>query len=153
MKKRTKVILGILIGVPLVLLLAAHGCLYLMLSANSPANRMSDEENIAAVAKWTRLPAMPDTARDVDVQIRGSIFTYQIILKFELSQMELAAWLSRAELGDKEHHWRADKAGWVETPSYFDKCAGRKMLSYEVPAGTLYVDEANGIIIIDASWS
>ena len=64
MKKRTKKILYILIGTPLVLLLTAHGCMFLMLSANSPFNRMSYEENIAtATAKGLFPPRKTRKAR------------------------------------------------------------------------------------------
>ncbi len=153
MKKRIKKILYLLIGVPLVLLLTAHGCMFLMLSANSPLNKMSYEENIATATKWTRLPAMPDTATGVDVQVRGSVFTYEIILKFELAQEELARWLDQAKVNEKEDPWRAYGGRRKTTPFYFGGYSGREMRCYDVPQGKLYVDEANGIIIIDASWS
>ncbi len=95
---------------------------------------------------------MPDTATGVDVQVRGSVFTYQIILKFELSPEELTAWLDQAKVSEKNTS-HADEEGRVTTPFFFGRYSGRKMRSYKVPTGTLYVDEASGIIIIDASWS
>lgn len=54
---------------------------------------------------------MPDTVTGVDVQVRGSVFTYQIILKFELSPEELTAWLDQAKVSEKTPRMPTRKAG------------------------------------------
>ena len=62
MKKRTKVMLCIMIGAPFVFLAGVHLLGFLVFAANSPLNRMSDEENIATAMEWTQLPPIPETA-------------------------------------------------------------------------------------------
>jgi hypothetical protein len=70
----------------LVVALVTAGAMYV-----SHANRQSA---IAAATVWARLAPLPPSARNLQVEVKGSMFTREFVITFDASPAVLQQWLA-----------------------------------------------------------
>lgn len=83
-RRRTLKVVAV-IGAVLVALVAA-GTVYV--------SRVSRQSAIATAATWARLAPLPPSARNVRVETKGSMFTREIVVRFDATPAIVQRWLA-----------------------------------------------------------
>jgi hypothetical protein len=141
MKSIKIIILRTLLGLFIVLVLFV-GLFVVPYFANivMPWNRA---DAIEAALEWGGLAALPDDADDISVETRGGMFTREFIIEFNCDQSEIKEWISRSN---------GLKTATIST-------GHDGVVTYQVDGhersigGIVTIDEKNGNVIIDMSWS
>ena len=95
MKPRTKTLIIVLCLAFIALCLAfiALGAIVVWLDFG-PGSLISRESAIAATREWARLSPLPQSAVNLNIAIKGSMFTREFIIKFEAPSGDVQKWLS-----------------------------------------------------------
>lgn len=78
------------IGIVLLLTTLMGGCVLGIRHRNR-------QSAIATSLAWTKMSALPEGARQVDVEVGGSIFTREFKVEFQASEAEIKDWLVASE--------------------------------------------------------
>jgi hypothetical protein len=141
MKSIKKIVLRTLLGLFIVLVLFI-GLFVVPYFANivMPWQRA---DAIEAALEWGDLADLPDNADDISIGTEGSMFTREFIIEFSCDKKTIDDWVLQSKgLKDAAVH-KGDNG----------------VVSYQVDGhegaigGTVTIDEENGRVIIDMSWS
>ena len=90
------------------ILLAIIGSAWLIFSNDSPINKRSA---VRTTVEWARLAELPDSKRDLRVEILGSPFTREFRISFRDEPATISAWI-KASPGPASVSPVTDPKGW-----------------------------------------
>jgi hypothetical protein len=98
---------------------------------------------IEAALEWGDLADLPDNAADISVETEGGIFTREFRIEFRCDKKTIDEWIQKSNGLMKAAVYKGNNG-----------VASYQVVGHEgAIGGTVTIDEANGKVIIDMSWS